>query len=101
MRRIHAAPFPEIEPGGGEPLGAEIRVTFDDGRTIAKRIERAVGRGADNPLPEGALYAKFANCAGRALPPPRVGRLRHALSRLEEADSLRDVVAIMAPPANR
>src|SRR3954467_4963633 len=36
MRRIHAAPFPQTEPGGGAPLGAEIRVTLDDGRMIAK-----------------------------------------------------------------
>ena len=67
MRRIHAAPFPETSEGGGEPLGAELRITFDDGGTIAKRVERALGRGTDNPLPEEALHRKFANCAGRAL----------------------------------
>ena len=97
MRRIHAAPFPETEPGGGAPLGAEIRVTLDDGRTLAKRVERALGRGSDNPLPDGALHAKFANCAGRALPPSRVERLLQALARLDQADSLRDVVAAMTP----
>ena len=32
MRRIHAAPHPETEAGGAAPLGAEIRITFDDGR---------------------------------------------------------------------
>ena len=101
MRRIDAAPFPETEPGGGEPLGAEIRIVFDDGRTIAKRVGHALGRGPDNPLSEDALHAKFANCAGRALPPSRVEELRQALSRLDEAGSLRDVVAAMAPSSNR
>lgn len=96
MRRIHAAPFPQTAEGGGEPLGAEIRITFDDGRTIAKRVERALGRGSDNPLSEDALHAKFANCAGRALPPGRVERLLQTLSRLDEVGSLREVVAAMA-----
>jgi 2-methylcitrate dehydratase PrpD len=97
MRRIHAAPFPHTEPGGGAPLGAEIRVTLDDGRTIAKRVERALGRGSDNALPDGALHAKFANCAGRALPPSQVERLLQALARLDHVGSIREVVAAMAP----
>jgi 2-methylcitrate dehydratase PrpD len=100
MRRIHAMPFPQTAEGEGPPLGAEIRVTLDDGSTLAKRVDRAQGRGADNKLPEDALHAKFANCAGRALPPSRVERLLQALGRLDEAASLRDVVAIMAPPAD-
>ncbi|MGE3784459.1 MAG: MmgE/PrpD family protein, partial [Alphaproteobacteria bacterium] len=58
MRRIHAAPFPETATGGGEPLGAEIRITLEDGRTITKRIGSALGRGHDNPLPHEALHAK-------------------------------------------
>ena len=101
MRRIHASPFPETVEGGGEPLGAELRITFDDGRTVATRVERALGRGADNPLPDEALHAKFVNCAGRALPAARVERLRQSLSRLDEAGSLRDVVAAIAPSPDR
>jgi 2-methylcitrate dehydratase PrpD len=96
MRRIQAMPYPETTDGGGEPLGAEVRITFDDGRTAAKRVERALGRGPDNKLPDDALHAKFANCAGRALPPAQVERLRQVLSRLDEAGSLRDVVAALA-----
>jgi 2-methylcitrate dehydratase PrpD len=100
MRRIHAAPHPETAAGGGEPLGAEVRIAFDDGRTIAKRIGSALGRGPDNPLSPDALHAKFANCAGRALPPDRVERLRRALAGLDEAASLRDIVAAIAAPAD-
>ena len=67
MRRIHAAPFPATPEGDGEPLGAELRITFDDGGTVAKRVSSALGRGTGNPLPEEKLHGKFANCAGRAL----------------------------------
>ena len=101
MRRIHAAPFPATPEGDGEPLGAELRITFDDGGTVAKRVSSALGRGTGNPLPEEKLHGKFANCAGRALAAAHVERLRQALSRLDEVGSLRDLVAAMAPTASR
>jgi 2-methylcitrate dehydratase PrpD len=96
MGRLHAAPHPEMDAASGEHLGAEIRITFDDGHTIAQRIGAALGRGPDNPLPADALTGKFANCAGRALPSARVERLQRTLLQLDEAASLRDVVAAIA-----
>ncbi|HVB17050.1 MAG TPA: MmgE/PrpD family protein [Stellaceae bacterium] len=92
MRRIHAAPHPE----DGEALGAEVRVTFDDGRVIAQRVGVALGRGPDNPLTPEALGAKFADCAGRALPPVQVAEVQRLLLQLDEAASLRAVVAAIA-----
>jgi 2-methylcitrate dehydratase PrpD len=94
MRRIHAAPHPE----GGEALGAEVRITFDDGRTIAKRLGAALGRGPDSALPPEALFAKFADCAARALPAAQIARAQDQLLRLDEAASLRAVVAAIAAP---
>jgi 2-methylcitrate dehydratase PrpD len=96
MRRIHAARHPEMSSDSGEHLGAEVRVTFDDGRTIAERVGAALGRGPDNPLPEEALLGKFADCAGRALPAARVVRLQQLLLQLDEAASLRAVTAAAA-----
>ncbi|MBV9018963.1 MAG: MmgE/PrpD family protein, partial [Alphaproteobacteria bacterium] len=100
MRRVHAAPHPEMAAplnsgGGDEYLGAEVRVTFDDGQTIAQRVGAALGRGPDNPLPEEALLAKFADCAGRALPPERIEPLKRLLLQLDEAPSLRAVTAAL------
>jgi len=98
MRRIHAGPHPEMDEASGEYLGAEVRIAFDDGRTIARRIGAALGRGPDNPLPPDALTAKFADCAVRALPPGQVERVRRMLLRFDEAPSLRAVVAAIATP---
>ncbi len=99
MRHIHAAPHPEMTAQSGEHLGAEVRITLDDGRMIAKRVGSALGRGPDNPLPPQALTGKFANCAARALMPAQVERVKRLLLQLDEADSLRAVVAAIATPA--
>jgi 2-methylcitrate dehydratase PrpD len=96
MRRIHAAPHPEMDTASGEHLGAEVRITLDDGRTIARRVGSALGRGPDNPLPADALTGKFANCAARALPPAQVEELQRILLRLDDANSLRAAVAAIA-----
>jgi len=96
MRHIHAAPHPEMEAASSEHLGAEVRITLDDGQTIAKRVGSALGRGPDHPLPADALADKFANCAARALPAAQVERLQRILLQLDERPSLRAVVAAIA-----
>src|SRR4051812_7363035 len=100
MQRIHAAPHPEMGDASDEHLGAEVRITFEDGRTIAQRVGAALGRGPDNPLPEDALAGKFADCAGRALPVAQVERLQRLLLQLDEVRSLRAVTAAIAAPAS-
>jgi 2-methylcitrate dehydratase PrpD len=98
MSRIHAAPHPDTGTANEAALGAEVRVTFADGTAVAKKVGAALGRGPDNPLPAGALVAKFANCAGRALPAAAVTRLQALLDHLETASSLRAVTAAIAVP---
>jgi 2-methylcitrate dehydratase PrpD len=99
MSRIHAAPHPSADTSNEMALGAEVRVTFLDGEVISKKVGAALGRGPDNPLPAGALAAKFANCAGRALPAAAAARLQAMLDTLETAPSLQAVTAAIAVPA--
>ena len=98
MRRIHAAPHPSMAADGAEYLGAEVKVTYDDGRIFEEKIGAALGRGPDNPLPAEALSAKFANCAARALPKNAIEPLAHILMMLDEAPSLRAVAGAIAVP---
>jgi 2-methylcitrate dehydratase PrpD len=98
MRRIHAAPHPSMAADGAEYLGAEVKVTYDDGRIFEEKIGAALGRGPDNPLSQEALAAKFANCAARALPRDAIPPLEQLLMTLEEAPSLRAVTAAIAVP---
>jgi 2-methylcitrate dehydratase PrpD len=98
MARIHAAPYPDADAGNETALGAEVRVTFAGGEVIAKKVGAALGRGPDNPLPQGALAAKFVNCARRALPAPAVARLQQLLDTLDAQPSVKSVVAAIETP---
>ena len=98
MTRIHAGPHPSVDASNEMALGAEIRVTFTDGAVIGKRVGAALGRGPDNPLPTGALAAKFVNCANRVLPGPAVARLQQQLDTLEGQPSVKAVVATIEVP---
>src|SRR4030081_1671192 len=93
IRRVHAAPHPETGSASEEHLGAEVRITFDDGRMIAQRVGAGLGRVPETPLPEEAPAGKFADCASRALPPAQVERLKCLLLQLDEAPSVRAVSA--------
>jgi len=98
MTRVHAAPHPDAATSNEGALGAEVRVMLDSGEMIAKKVGAALGRGPDNPLPAGALAAKFVNCAGRALSPASVARLQAMLDSLESAPSVKAVVAAIVAP---
>jgi 2-methylcitrate dehydratase PrpD len=98
MTRVHAAPHPDAGTANEEALGAEVRVTFDTGEVIAKKVSAALGRGPDNPMPQGALAMKFVNCASRALPPASVARVQQMLDTLETAPSVRAVTAAIEVP---
>ena len=99
MTRVHAAPHPDAGTANEQALGAEVRVTFADGEVIAKKVGAALGRGPDNPLPAGALAAKFVNCASRALPAASVARLKDMLDSLETQPSIEAVVGAIATPS--
>jgi hypothetical protein len=92
MTRIHA------DARTDEALGAQVTVAFNDGEVISKKVGAALGRGPDNPLPTGALEAKFVNCASRALSPAAVARLQAMLDALETQPSVKAVVAAIAVP---
>jgi 2-methylcitrate dehydratase PrpD len=98
MNRIHAAPHPSADTSNEMALGAEIRVTLEGGEVLSRKVGAALGRGPDNPLPEGALAMKFVNCASRALPASLVAGLQRMLETLESHSSVKDVVAAIEVP---
>ena len=100
MRRIHAAPHPEAGTANEEALGAEVRVTFDDGAD--DRQAGSARRSAAAPTIRCRPRRSPPNspiAPARALPPAQVERLQRMLETLETAPSLKAVVAAIATPA--
>jgi 2-methylcitrate dehydratase PrpD len=97
LPRVHAAPHPDMSMASSEHFGAEVRVTLTDGRVLAAKVARPVGRGPENPLPNELLEAKFLNCAARALPMDQAERLLAVLRQVDSFSDMRRVTDAMLP----
>ena len=95
LRRVHAAPHPDMKMDNLEHFGAEVRVTLKDGTTLTQKVHRPLGRGPENPLPTALLEAKFSNCAERSLSANQVPVLLERLWTLDEAASVRELTGLM------
>jgi 2-methylcitrate dehydratase PrpD len=88
LRRVHAAPHPDMKMDTFEHFGAEVKVTLKTGATLTQKVHRPLGRGPENPLPTDLLEAKFTNCAARAMSANQVPALLQQLRSLEMAETL-------------
>jgi 2-methylcitrate dehydratase PrpD len=75
---------------------AILRVRTRDGRELVEEVLANRG-GPDRPLSYDELGTKFADNAGRLLPPQAVAQLRENVSRL---DQLEDVTPLLEPLRN-
>jgi hypothetical protein len=70
-----------------------VSITATDGHVHRLHMDHALGYSSANPLPDAAVYAKFRNCAGRALPSVAVERLLEGMLALERLADVRPLVA--------
>ncbi|MDO8504042.1 MAG: MmgE/PrpD family protein [bacterium] len=99
LPRVHAAPH---KPGQFAPdnnNGAVVEVMLTDGSVHSAKVERALGRTAQNPIPIDQLRAKFENCASRVLGPKAVSAALRATDRFEEVASIKDFTALLETAA--
>jgi len=68
-----------------------------DGRRLARRINHLVCRGGDNPMSSEELFAKFEDCAGRALAHDQIAPLFERLETLEAVADLGLVTRLLEP----
>lgn len=101
MQRITAEPHPDARMDTTEHFFAEVTVTLKDGTALRHRVERPVGRDRNHPLPEGALEAKFDDCARRTLPREQSDALHKALLHLDAEDDIRRLSALVQTGAER
>lgn len=97
LPRIHAAPHTANQFPAGNNNGAEVKVTLADGKAHSVKIDRALGRTSENPIPLGQLQAKFEDCALRVLTPEAVATVSRMIEKFENIDSARDFTALLEP----
>jgi 2-methylcitrate dehydratase PrpD len=84
--------FPE-----GNNAGAEVRVTLHDGRVLVSHIERALGRTAQNAIPEAHMREKFRSCARRVLEEDAIEPVLAAIDAFEAAPSVAPLMSLLLP----
>jgi 2-methylcitrate dehydratase PrpD len=84
MARIEARQHPDMPDASPLQWGAEVVVTTRDGQRLASRLDDFERRGPGGaPMSTEELWAKFEDCAGRALPRRQIAPLFDLLRRIE------------------
>ncbi|MDP1673755.1 MAG: MmgE/PrpD family protein, partial [Burkholderiales bacterium] len=96
LPKIHVAPYTTEQFPADSHFGAEVKVTLTDGRVVSAKIDQALGRSVDKPLPADRLKDKFDNCAARALSSDNVARLYAAIQDFENAQDVREIAVLAA-----
>jgi 2-methylcitrate dehydratase PrpD len=97
LPRITTGPHPEMPEDSPKQFGAEVIVTTQDGRRLARRIDHLVCRGGDYPMTDDELFEKFEDCAGRALAHDQIMPLYERLETLDKAPNVRVVTDLLEP----
>jgi 2-methylcitrate dehydratase PrpD len=99
LPRIQAAAYDTTQFPADKHFGAEVKVTTTDGRVLTGKIDEALGRTSENPLPPERLREKFENCVTRVLPAATARALADAIERLDTLADMRTLSALLASPA--
>jgi len=97
MEITRVGEHPDMGADSDNQFGAEVTVTTKDGDTLSARIDHQLGRGPDNPMNRDELWAKFEDCARRALPEERIVPVFEMLETLETLGTVADLTAAMPP----
>ncbi len=99
MAKIRSAADPDARMDTGEHFYARVKVTTTAGEVLETFVDRPVGRDRDHPLPQGALEAKFRNCAAQTQDDASIERFVQTILALDTLDDLRTLSGILADGA--
>jgi len=72
-----------------------VAVRLTNGETYSRSVAKALGS-PGNPMPQDMLWAKYRQCASRALPPAVVERSLEMLAHLDDVPDVASLMAIVA-----
>lgn len=102
MARVRAVPHPTMPADSPHQWGAEVVVHTRNGHRLASRVDEydRCGPGG-RMMTRDELWAKFSDCAARALPASAIAPLFGRLETLIDLPRAADLTALMHHPARR
>jgi len=95
LPRIHVAPYDESQFAPGNHFGGAVRVTLRDGTVEAARVEQALGRTSDNPVPLERLRRKFELCAAMVLRENVIAPVVDAIAAFDTLEDVRTLTGLL------
>lgn len=95
LAKVHASPYTGKFFSDADRLDAELKVTLTDGRVLEARVDRPLGRGAENPIAKEDLNAKFRDCATRVLAAEAADAVCARVWALESLTSVRELTTLL------
>lgn len=95
LPRVHVAPYDDTQFSPENHFGGAVRVTLRDGTVETARVEQALGRTSDNPVPPDRLRSKFALCAATVLRDDAVAPIADAIERIDTLADMRTLTNLV------
>ena len=74
-----------------------VRVVLNDGKVLEGRASTPLGRGADHPMSDGEIEAKFLDCTSGVLGASTARRLLKTLMNLEKVGQMEKITRSLRP----
>lgn len=95
LKITEALPHPDMPDDSAEQWGAEVILTMKNGRIVSRRVNNLVGRGGENPMDSSEMWAKFEDCARRALPREQIAPLYERLETIERVTDIAQLTRLL------
>jgi 2-methylcitrate dehydratase PrpD len=95
MSMVHVASYTALQFPEDNHFAGEVRVTTTSGDVLVARVDQALGRTVDSPLPEERLREKFEACALRVMGVETSRSVYEAIRTLEKTADMRQVTALL------
>jgi 2-methylcitrate dehydratase PrpD len=95
LAKVRSTPYEGPFFDEAERLDAALKVTMKDGRVFESKVDRPLGRAAENAIPAEDLKAKFRDCATRLLAPETADAVCQRVWTLQSLDSVRELTGML------
>lgn len=95
LPRVTAAAYDTQQFPAENHFAGEVRVTTTDGRMLTSRVDQALGRSYERPLPHAQLVEKFDACIARIIAKEAGSAIQQHIENLERLADIREVTRLL------